>query len=71
MGCGCNKNRPLPMNHKRPTRNLVQSEGVLRAVATNHGSTTPPTKEQTAQVEEKRKIDRLRRDAILRALGRP
>lgn len=64
MGCGCG-NKGLMA--RRPVRNTVKSavDGVLRAVTNN----TPP--ESQAITEERRKKEKLRRDAILRALGRP
>ena len=74
MGCGCGGAKA-----HRPVRNLVQSspsEGILRAVTTNRGTTNvpanaSPTVESQILTDEKRKIEKLRRDAILRALGRP
>lgn len=70
MGCGCGGGAAPA---RRPVRNLVKSptEGVLRAVTTNHGTTSVPNVENQAQTEERRKVEKLRRDAILRALGRP
>jgi len=66
MGCGCS-GQPQA---RRPVRNMVKSptEGVLSAVASNRGAAPSESKDMTA---ERRKIEKLRRDAILRALGRP
>lgn len=67
MGCGCGSQSAA----RRPVRNLVKSpaEGVLRAVTTNQGATSVSV--EPVLTDERRKIEKLRRDAILRALGRP
>jgi len=66
MGCGCGAPKA-----RRNVRNMVKSpSGVLKAVAsTNHGMAQGD--DSQAISEERRKIEKLRRDAILRALGRP
>ena len=71
MGCSCSGGGK-GMMARRPVRNLVQSptEGVLRAVTSNHGATSVSA-EDKALTEERRKVEKLRRDTILRALGRP
>lgn len=66
MGCGCNQPQA-----RRPVASMAHSptHGVLSGVATNPG--LPPKEEGQNMSEERRKIEKLRRDAILRALGRP
>lgn len=63
MGCGCRA--------RRPVRSVVKaSSGILKAVASAKGKPVPAPEPQ-ALSEERRKVEKLRRDAILRALGRP
>jgi hypothetical protein len=68
MGCGCGAKAA-----RRPVRSMVKSpnKGVLSAVA--NAATQPAAAIDEAQTisEERRKVEKLRRDAILRALGRP
>ena len=70
MGCGCGGGGQKAM---RPTKNLIKSSsGILKAVS-SYNSTKPPEAKESAQSmsDERRKVEKLRRDAILRALGRP
>jgi hypothetical protein len=68
MGCGCG-GQPMA---RRSIRSVVKAptDGVLRAVATNNGASNTSNESQALK-EERRKVEKLRRDAILRALGRP
>ncbi len=65
MACGCCGATPLA---RRPVRSVQPTQNTVVAAAAK--------KEQHAQdsnslTEERRKVEKLRRDAILRALGRP
>jgi hypothetical protein len=69
MGCGCG----APKGRRQVQSMVKAPSGVLRAVATtNHRQKTAANNESiAAMTEERRKVEKLRRDAILRALGRP
>lgn len=65
MGCGCGGSKP-----RRQVRNILrQTEGVLSAAA----GVNEPVKNEAVDkaADDRKKIEKLRRDAILRALGRP
>ena len=65
MGCGCG-GQPVA---RRAARSLIKTstDGVLNAVANNNSIPNDNDSMKT----ERRKVEKLRRDAILRALGRP
>lgn len=69
MGCGCGnkKARQAATAARRTIPNRVH-----RAVVSNNNTTKPAVdKEAEALVDERRKKEKIRRDTILRALGRP
>jgi hypothetical protein len=63
MGCGCG-GQPA----RRPMRNIKPA---IANAAKNNSLLTPEQKEAQAYAEERQKIEKRRREAILRALGRP
>lgn len=70
MGCGCGGGLPA----RRPTKSVIKSpsQGVLRAVHQPNRNVTPKAGPPAQNItDEKRRVEKLRRDAILRALGRP
>ena len=62
MPCGCGSS----LKARRPARS-VSNKGVLNAL----NNPTLPKSSQTHVNDERRTIEKLRRDAILKALGRP
>ncbi len=64
MGCGCS-GQPA----RRPMRNVKPMAGVAKTVV--NMVPTPEQKESQNHADERRKIEKKRREAILRALGRP
>ncbi len=66
MGCGCGG----PPRVNRPTQTILKNPdgSVLDALANGSTAGNRPV---DGISEERRKIEKLRRDAILRALGRP
>jgi hypothetical protein len=63
MGCGCGGS----LKARRPVRSATGNHGVLNSL----NSPAVPKSNKPAINEERRTIEKLRRDAILRALGRP
>lgn len=70
MGCGCGNNKPAARNVRNLTR---KTGGILNAVdAAPSNPTLPPiTLEEQIVIDEKIKIQKLKRNAVLRALNRP
>lgn len=66
MGCGCGGSSPLA---RRPVRSAAPAHNAVAAAAAT--APTAQASDSDPLAEERRKIEKLRRDAILRALGRP
>ena len=80
MGCGCNKNKNALGRNIRPV-NVVRSNGIIVAGPQVRNLSTPTPNTQSPQVrnlstlnsgsvEDKKKIQSIRREAILKAFGK-
>lgn len=70
MGCGCGGNNNATA--QSPIRNLVgNSSGILSEVANSNVSQPTLTSEEQEVINQQRKVEKLKRDALLRALSRP
>lgn len=83
MGCGCNKNRNSYLNRNFRPANIVRSNGIITSgpIIRSLSTPTPNTSPNSPQArnlsslnpqnpEDKKKIQAIRREAILKAFGK-
>jgi hypothetical protein len=81
MGCGCNKNRNTSINRNFRPANTPRSNGLIAAspVVRNLSTPSPNTTNSSLRnlaglnpqnPEDKKKIQSIRREAILKAFGK-